>query len=215
MALTKSFWTLAAGLLVYACPAQQQLSESPIADRPVGGPCEGCEALYEVGELPLHPIDTLPGFGEYEPKLRLEGTVFEKDGRTPAAGIILYVYQTGPDGIYQLRGNETGWARRHGMYRGWVKTGQDGRYAFYTFRPGAYPNRTDPVHIHLTVKEPGLEPYYLDDFLFDDDPRLTKAERNHLPDRGGSGIVRPIVRNGLQAATRNLILGRNIPGYPN
>ncbi len=215
MTLKQSLLVLAAGLLVYACPAQHQQPQEAVADRLVGGPCEGCEALYEYGERQLAPTDTLPGFRENEPKLLIEGTVFKKDGVTPAPGIILYIYHTGRDGIYRTMGDETGWRRRHGMYRGWAKTGSDGKYAFYTFRPGAYPDRTDPEHIHLTVKEPGLAPYYMDDFMFDDDPRLTESERQHLPGRGGSGILHPKNRRGMLVVTRNLFLGRQIPDYPN
>lgn len=157
---------------------------------------------------------TLPGFADNEPKLHIEGTVFKKDGVTPAAGVIVYIYHTGRDGTYRLQGGETGWGRRHGMYRGWVMTGTDGRYAFDTFRPAAYPDGSEPEHIHLTVKEPGFAPYYLDDFVFADDPGLSEKERAHFPGRGGSGVVLPVTGEGVLTVTRNLFLGLNIPGYP-
>jgi protocatechuate 3,4-dioxygenase, beta subunit len=113
----------------------------------VGGGCEGCEAIFEYGKKTLSPIDTLPGFDSTEPKLKLTGTVFHRDGKTPAQGVILYIYHTDRTGIYPKKGNETGWARRHGYLRGWIKTDQSGWYTFYTFRPGAYPGRTEPEHI--------------------------------------------------------------------
>lgn len=179
----------------------------------VGGPCEGCEALFEYGSKKLTPTDTLPGFQHIEPKLKLTGSVFEKNGKTPADNIILYIYQTDRKGIYASQGNEQKWARRHGNIRGWIKTGKDGKYTFYTFRPAAYPNRSEPEHIHVTVKEPSKKEYYIDGFVFDDDPLLNVEERENLENRGGSGLSRPIMADGIITIHRNIFLGQNIPNY--
>ncbi len=197
-------------LSMVSCSAQEQ---PPPTDRPVGGPCEGCEALYEYENSPLDAVDTLPGFETTEPKLKLLGTVFKPDGQTPAPDIILYIYHTNRAGIYETMGTETGWARQHGFIRGWVKTDAKGHYTFYTFRPAPYPNNQEPEHIHLTVKEPGTTAYYLDSFVFDDDPLLTDRERASLDNRGGSGIVHPTLEEGLFVARRDIVLGRNIPDY--
>ncbi|MEQ8339423.1 MAG: intradiol ring-cleavage dioxygenase [Cyclobacteriaceae bacterium] len=178
----------------------------------VGGPCEGCEAIHEYGSKMLSFIDTLPLFKETKPKLKITGTVFQKDG-SPANDVIIYIYQTNRKGIYQTRGDEKGWARRHGFIRGWVKTGRDGKYTFYTFRPAAYPDGREPEHIHITVKEPGKNEYYLDEFVFEDDPLLTLDERKTLNNRGGSGIVKPVLTNGTLTINRDLFLGLNIPDY--
>ena len=179
----------------------------------VGGPCEGCEAIHEYGDRLLTPVDTLPNFSFTEPKIRLTGTVYHQDGKTPAEGIILYIYHTNREGIYETKGDEKGWARRHGYIRGWVKTGMDGKYTFYTFRPAAYPSGTEPEHIHLTVKEPGKSEYYLDDFLFEDDPMLSSEIKKNRPNRGGSGVKLPMENNGILEIKRNIILGLNIPDY--
>lgn len=197
-------------LLLLACEAAQPQSTKP---RPVGGPCEGCEAIFEYGDRPLRTVDTLPDFHNADEKLLLHGTVYAPDGHTPAAGVILYIYQTNRAGIYPIANGAEGWARRHGYLRGWVQTGADGRYAFYTFRPGPYPGRSEPAHIHLTVKEKKRNEYYLDDFLFDDDPLLTAAYRQQLGQRGGSGIVQPERRGALLVARRDIILGHRIPHY--
>lgn len=179
----------------------------------VGGPCEGCEAIFEYGNKKLTATDTLPGFQNSEPKLKITGTVLKKDGKTPAEDVILYIYHTNRQGVYEKKGNETGWAKRHGFIRGWVKTGKDGSYTFYTFRPASYPDGTEPEHVHLTVKEPDKNEYYLDDYLFDDDPALTQSQRNKLNNRGGSGMMKPIEKNGILTIERNIILGKNIPDY--
>lgn len=179
----------------------------------VGGGCEGCEAIDEFGKKTLTDIDTLPDFESSEPKLKLTGRVYHQDGKTPASDIILYIYHTDRAGIYPKKGNETGWAKRHGYLRGWIKTDDQGHYTFYTFRPAAYPDRTEPEHIHLTVKEPDKNEYYLDDFLFADDPILTSQKRKSLSNRGGSGIGNPEPENGMLIFRRDIILGLNIPDY--
>lgn len=182
----------------------------------VGGPCEGCEAALQYDPKTITNTYTIPGFHSNEPRLKISGTVFQKDGKTPAANVILYIYHTNRSGIYPgVEGSGT-WPRRHGKHRGWIRTDKDGRYTFYTFRPASYPNRKAPEHIHLTVKEPNKIPYYLDDYLFDDDPLLTASERRNLRKRGGSGIVKTDkVKGGIIQIDRDIILGLNIPNYEN
>lgn len=179
----------------------------------VGGPCEGCEAIFEYGNKQLKPVDTLPHFAETEPKLKISGTVFEKDGKTPAKDVILYIHHTNREGVYPTTGNEEGWGKRHGYIRGWVKTNEGGKYTFYTFRPGSYPNGSNPEHIHLTVKEPGKNEYYVDDFVFEDDPLLNERHRNSFRNRGGSGLMKPVSKKDMLHIERDIILGLNIPNY--
>lgn len=196
-------------LIITACPSQ---SGNP-SDQIVGGPCEGCEAIFEYGDKVLTATDTLPKFRESEPKLKITGTIYEKDGKTPAEGVILYIYHTNREGIYETRGGEKGWARRHGFIRGWIRTEKDGHYTIYTFRPGAYPRRNVPEHIHLTVKEPDRNEYYIDDIHFMDDPLLTDSARRGAQKRGGNGIVQPVLKDGILTVERDIILGMNIPNY--
>jgi len=183
-------------------------------EKPLGGPCEGCEAIHEYGGRKLMARDTLPEFGVNEPKLKITGTVFKKDKKTPAENVIVYIYHTNRKGVYEKKGDEKGWAKRHGFIRGWIKTTKDGHYTFYTFRPAAYPDGSEPEHIHITVKEPGKKEYYLDDYLFADDPGLTLEIRANHKNRGGSGIVFPKRANGMLTVERDLIMGLNIPNYP-
>lgn len=195
--------------LCISCNAQTKNSTTKL----VGGGCEGCEAIYEYGNKKLTTTDTLPEYENNVPKLKIFGTVFKKDGISPAEDVMIYIYHTNRKGIYETKGNETGWAKRHGFIRGWVKTGKDGKYTFYTFRPASYPDRSEPEHIHITVKEPDKNEYYLDDYLFADDPILTKNKRNKAENRGGSGIMKPVEENGILTIERNIILGKNIPNY--
>lgn len=199
--------------LLFLIPVSCNSQNDRAVTKKVGGPCEGCEAIYEYGNKILNPVDTLPLFEETEPKLKISGTVYQQDGKTPAKDVILYIYHTNREGIYQTKGDEEGWAKRHGFIRGWIKTDSTGNYTFYTFRPGSYPDRSEPEHIHLTVKEPGRNEYYLDDFVFEDDPLLESGRRNAFSNRGGSGLMKPELKDGMLHIERDIVLGRNIPDY--
>lgn len=180
----------------------------------VGGPCEGCEAIFEYGDAPLTATDTLPDFEEPGTRIKVSGTVFHPDGKKPAKDVILYVYHTNQDGAYPTRGDETGWARRHGYLRGWMKTDQEGKYTFYTLKPGSYPDRSSPAHIHLTVLEPDGKYYWLEDYFFEGDPLLTDKDINPPQPRGGStGLLRLQKENDLWVGKRDIVLGKNIAGY--
>jgi len=197
-------------LLTACANSQQQTSTAHL----VGGPCEGCEAIFEYGNKPLRAVDTLPGFTDGDTRIKLTGTIYQPDGNTPASDVVLYIYHTDTSGVYPTRGNETGWAKRHGYIRGWVKTGKDGQYTFYTHRPGQYPNRTDPVHIHATILEPNGNYYYLHDYYFKDDPSLSEEEATKTGLRGGDDRVLTLVQEGdLLVGHRDIVLGKNVPGY--
>ena len=76
-----------------------------------------------------------------------------------------------------------------------------------TIRPGAYPGRGDPAHIHATITEPGQPEGYIDEFVFEGDPRVTAAYRARLRGRGGSGVVRLTRgRDHVWRGERNIVL---------
>lgn len=183
----------------------------------VGGDCEICDAIFE-SPIPfeeLNPADTLPDFNDDGPRLKVEGTIYKKDGSTPAENIVLYIYHTDQNGIYPKKGDEKGYARQQGYLRGWIKTDSEGKYSFYTLRPASYPNSKAPAHIHAVIKEPDKNPYWIDDFLFDDDPFLVPDQRGYLQKRGGNGILKLTrIDENYYSAKRDIILGENIPDYP-
>jgi protocatechuate 3,4-dioxygenase beta subunit len=184
----------------------------------VGGRCEDCEAIYESPESfeRLNSIDTLPGFDEAGPRIEISGTIYERDGKTPAAGVILYVYHTDQKGLYPKKGNDpsTRHGGQHGYIRGWIKTGADGRYTFYTLVPASYPNSRNPQHIHPIIKEPGKSEYWIDEFHFDSDPLLPDSERTKANPAGGSGVLKTVTKDGMLRANRDIILGLNVQDYP-
>lgn len=179
----------------------------------VGGRCEGCEAVLEYGDKQLNAIDTLPGFEEAEKKLKLSGTIFEADGSTPAQGVVLYIHHTNDKGIYPTRGDEEGWAKRHGYIRGWIKTGPDGNFTFYTQVPGSYPSRDNPAHIHPFILEPHGKYYWVETYFFEGDPLLQDHHMEKKPRGGSVGKVSLTKEDGMYSVKRDFVLGKNIPGY--
>ena len=194
--------------------------ESPLSaqqnENRVGGRCEGCEAIYE-NPAPFDQLSheiKLDGFDTQNQKIHISGTVYKADGRTPAPGIILYVYHTDSKGIYPKKGNETGWARRHGYLRGWLKTDAQARYLIKTIRPASYPDSRIEAHIHCIVKEPSMNEYYIHDFLFEDDPYLKEDEKSNPNKPGGNGVLTLRKENQAFFATRDIYLGRHVANYP-
>lgn len=210
--MKRSLLVLAFFILQAACSQSQHRPGAGF--RLVGGPCEGCEAIFEYGDKRLTAVDTLPDFAHADTQIKVSGTVYMPDGTTPAEGVVLYIHHTDKTGIYPTKGKETGWAKRHGYIRGWVKTDSNGSYTFYTHKPGVYPSRSEPAHIHLTVLEPNGKYYWLSNFHFEGDPLLTADETNPSAPRGGnSGLLKLREENGLLADTRDIVLGKNVPDY--
>ena len=196
-------------MLAQGCQSQQRQSYTL-----VGESCEGCEAIFEYGDKELSPVDTLPDFHNKGLKIKVTGTIYQNDGKTPAKGVILYIYHTNQNGIYATKGGETGWAKRHGYIRGWIKTGKDGKYTFYTLKPGTYPDRSSPAHIHPIILEPNGKYYWLGSYHFKGDPLLTEKEISPESPRGGSSGLLSLQKEGnLLVGKRDIILGKNVPGY--
>jgi protocatechuate 3,4-dioxygenase beta subunit len=199
---------------ISACSQNGGQSKRNDSDKEVGGGCEGCEAIFEFGSRQLTWTDTLPDFSEAGEKLEISGTIYKQDGRTPAKDVILYIYHTDRSGQYPHKGNEEGWAERHGYLRGWIRTNADGKYKFHTLKPGAYPEGGNPAHVHATIKEPGVKEYWIDEFLFEGDVYLTDRVRSSLRNRGGNGIIKTKKdESGTLVMKRDIILGLNVPGY--
>lgn len=204
-----------------ACNSQRtsdQTSALPKYDasQPIGGGCDGCELMFIGMPSNINAIDTSAAWHVNGQKLLVKGKVLKLDGKTPAPNVIIYYWQTDDQGYYTANDSMDTLARRHGYIRGWVQSDADGNYAIYTLRPAPYPNDTMPAHIHTSIKDPNLaNEYYIDAFVFDDDPFVTDKEQAAMEYRGGSGILTINKEGELQVAEHNIILGLNIPNYPN
>jgi protocatechuate 3,4-dioxygenase, beta subunit len=200
--------TVTAILLALTIACAQTKSE-----KSVGGPCEDCQMMPDGMPAKLSSSTAIASTSEPGEKMFITGTIFKRDGKTPAADVILYVYHTDAKGLYTSSSDQQ-YANRHGHLRGWIKTDASGKYSIATIRPGAYPSNRAAQHIHPLIKEPGMSLYCIDEYLFDDDPLLTDQEKQHQQKRGGNGIIH-LTKNaqGVWTGQRDIVLGLNIPGY--
>ncbi|HLW53344.1 MAG TPA: hypothetical protein VKW06_10915 [Candidatus Angelobacter sp.] len=116
-------------------------------------------------------IGTIAGNNEPGERLSVSGQVFAPDGATPAGGVIVYAYQTDGGGEYH---NDP--ATRVARLHGWAKTDARGHYEFRTIRPGPYPGRGVPAHIHFHIYGGGYPLQWTPELLFADDP-LVRPEQ--------------------------------------
>jgi protocatechuate 3,4-dioxygenase beta subunit len=129
------------------------------------------------------------------------GTVTSSDG-TPLSGAILDIWQTGPDGGYDI------WDERQPdfNFRGRFGVDEDGGYEFRTMVPKPYTVPTNgpvgrfleatgqhpwrPAHIHFKVEAEGHEPLITQVF-FPDDPYLDNDTIGAVK----TDLVRPLTRH--------------------
>lgn len=96
------------------------------------------------------------------------GRVLDVEGK-PIKGAILEVWQTAPNGLYDVQDSQAPKFNLRGRFR----TGSDGVYRFRTVKPVSYPVPTDgpvgqmllalgrhpyrPAHLHFMITAPGFE----------------------------------------------------------
>tara|TARA_R110002050_G_scaffold233063_2_gene368766 strand:+ start:34510 stop:35133 length:624 start_codon:yes stop_codon:yes gene_type:complete len=164
-------------------------------------------AVFDYSEKQLNNTDTIPDFATKTDKLKITGTIYQSDGKTPASDVILFVHQSDEDGNYELKRDEN--RKRYIHHRGWIKTNTDGQYTFYTFIPGKFLRSKELRQIHRTIKEPGKPEYELTSFFFDDDPLLpdlTLACRA----KAVMSMLKLNKKDGMYVATKDIILKENI-----
>lgn len=154
----KSISVVAVALPAVSLVTDCQGKTSPVRFAQEQDECEWCGAA----DAPANPSSriVIPPPGEPGHPLVISGTVYKEDGRTPAEGVTIYAYHTNAAGIYPKRtpdNKRPQW--RHGYLRGWIRTAADGNYEFRTIRPAAYPGRTEPAHIHLTISAANYPEY--------------------------------------------------------
>jgi len=134
--------------------------------------------------------------------LFVHGRVTSTDGGAPISGAVLDIWQTGPDGGYDI------WDERQPDYnfRGRFGVGEDGSYEFQTMVPKPYTVPTDgpvgrlleatgqhpwrPAHIHFKVEAEGHETLVTQVF-FPDDPYLDNDTIGAVK----QALVRPLTRH--------------------
>lgn len=160
--------------------------------------------FYDYTASQLTNVDTIPGFESKQNKLKLHGTIYEKDGITPAKNVILYIEQADENGTFDLRrANNVDYV----FNRGWIQTNNDGQYTFYTYVPGHDRRYNILKELFPIVKEPYKKEYEIETFLFDEDPLLSKFCRKQILKKGDiSRILSFKEENGLLVAKRDIVL---------
>lgn len=126
--------------------------------------------VYDVSGKQICSTDTIPDFNTKINKLKISGTIFLSDGKTPAKDVLLMIYQPDEYGEYDVKKDSN--RKRYIYHRAWIKTDNDGNYTFYTFVPGKYLRSKELKQIHRVIKEPGKSEQELDSFIFNNDPQL-------------------------------------------
>lgn len=163
-------------------------------------------AIYDYSEEQLNSVDTIVGFNSKPNKLKISGTIYLSDGKTPAKDVILYVYQPNENGKYEMKRDEN--RKRYVNNRGWVKTDDQGKYTLYTFMPGKFITK-ELKQIHRVIKEPGKPEQEISSFFFNDDPLLpylTLACRAQAV----QSMLRLEEEDGMLVATRDIRLSKDI-----
>ncbi|WP_436517458.1 intradiol ring-cleavage dioxygenase [Ekhidna sp. To15] len=196
----KAIHYLLVSIVLFSCTqAQEQSSE------PEQSSCEWCGAT----EAPpnVQSRTTIATVDEVGQRIKINGTVFLADKKTPAKDVILYLYHTNAKGIYPKNGSESGNGRRHGYLRGWIKTGNDGTYEFETIKPEPYPGRSIPAHIHITIKEPNKNEYWLKDYFFNGDTFLSARDlKNETGEARFNHVINLTQEGNIQLGEREILL---------
>ena len=142
------------------------------------------------------------------PRLLVRGRLFAPDGERPAAGAILYAYQTGVTGVYN---RDPGAPPR---LRGYMKTDADGRFEYDTIRPGSYPGTRVPAHVHHHAWGGGWPAQWLGELNFADDPFLSDAQRQQSATAGRfAWVLTPRQEAGRLVVELNLRLKAEGTGF--
>jgi protocatechuate 3,4-dioxygenase beta subunit len=108
--------------------------------------------LYEFWFFPFLFSAVLSGGEDWKAVLASEnvkgermvvtGTVYDSDGKTPAEGVNVYVYQTDSKGIY---------GKGENLIDGTMITNSKGQYEYHTIKPGTYPEGGFAAHVHYKI----------------------------------------------------------------
>ena len=138
----------------------------------------------EIHEAPATAASTgrIAPPGEPGAPLHVSGVVIDASG-APVAGASIYAFQTDHEGYYGVKPESD---NRNPRLKVFLRSDERGAWAFDTVKPGSYPGRRVPAHIHFQVSAPGHAPRIFE-IVFEGDPFVT-PEMRERPDFS----VRPI-----------------------
>jgi protocatechuate 3,4-dioxygenase beta subunit len=119
-------------------------------------------------------------------KLVFHGRILDYQGR-PLAKSAIIAWGADQRGLYVEKGAKS----RVPRLRGTAVTDEGGRYRFSTIWPGAYPDASQPAHIHLGVMAHEHRVRYVT-FWFEGDPSLLEKHRKNAVKDPEVRIVKPV-----------------------
>jgi protocatechuate 3,4-dioxygenase beta subunit len=161
-------------------------------------PCGSCNPPKAIPSRSIVAPTSEPG-----ERLLISGDVYERDGVTRAPDTILFLFHTDASGRY----NQPNDPLNPRLY-GWVRTDQAGHYEFDTIKPAAYPNHSEPAHIHVHLFGTSHPERFIEEFRFADDPLLSSRDRALPHELGRFSPVVTLMKNADAAChgTRDLRL---------
>lgn len=162
------------------------------------------EAHAQEKQNPKHPSkNVIADKNEPGEPMIVKGTVFAPDGKTPVAGIKVYVYHTDAKGYYRKGTNSS----QNPRLKGTMITDADGHYEYRTIKPGAYPGGGNPAHVHYVVSGKHYAEQY-DELLSEGDRYLSESQRRHFNKEDTFGKVRPFKKdeNGIWQCRKDIKL---------
>jgi len=128
-----------------------------------------------------------------EPGRRLEYTGRVLDyGGGPLSEAAVILYNADTNGLYNPPNSPT----RVPRIRGVAITDEQGRFRFLTVWPGAYPNNSEPAHLHVLVTAPAHLPVHRS-YWFEGDPLITPQHRAALRGDTNTRVVAPREQNAI------------------
>jgi len=141
-------WTLALPAAIVVTGRRAFASRSDAVCAPTGSDIQG--PMYVPG-APRRSV--LAGPKEPGERVRIRGTVYGPDCKTPLPKALLDVWQA------DAKGNYHGENEAYRL-RGQLLTNERGEYEFESVKPGNYGDATGwrPAHFHFTISSPGHKP---------------------------------------------------------
>jgi protocatechuate 3,4-dioxygenase beta subunit len=162
------------GLVALSLAASRFDAEEPFDSLPPGAwrhaRNNGLVMIRRPAPSELSSRTQIVGKDEPGQPLIVSGAVVAPDGKTPAAGVTVYAYNTDAKGYYGQ--NQTEFPPR--LY-GWMKTDAHGHFELRTILPGQYPGMRVPAHIHFSLWGAGYPLQWVDELRFEGDPYITPA----------------------------------------
>lgn len=176
--------------------------------------------VYDFYETGLNNVDTIPEYRYKSNKVKITGTIYERDGVTPANNVLLFIHQTDENGKFKLK---RFYKKRYVHHRAWIKTDANGKFTFYTFIPGRFKYSSGLQQILPIIKEPFKEEYKIKPFVFNLNGLLSKGYIKKITQAKNSGSFLELVKikneknkdhnEVMYVATKNIVLGNSIEKY--